>query len=288
MRTIRSLDLHMHSAISDGSDAPEAVLARVKEAGIDLFSLTDHDTIKGCQILLRALEEGDPLFIPGVEFSCKDGEGQYHILGYGYDPASDAIRRVVALGHSYRMNKVRARLDFLETQFGFVFPEEERNSLLSLPNPGKPHIGNLMVKYGFAKTREEAIRQFIDRIRFRANYVRPEEAIRGILESGGIPVLAHPSYGSGNQLILGEDMERRIRRLMGFGLQGLEGFYSGFTQKLRTEILTLAECCGLYVTAGSDYHGTNKLIAPGDTGLDEVPEWPEGLRRFLNDVSMKR
>ena len=195
---------------------------------------------------------------------------------------------MVDLGHSYRMKKVRARLEFLKTQFGFIFPTEELMALVSLSNPGKPHIGNLMVKYGYAKTKEEAIREYIDKIRFRSEYVRPEEAIRGILQSGGIPVLAHPSYGNGSQLILGEDMDRRIRRLMDFGLQGLEGFYSGFTARLRGEILSFAERYDLYVTAGSDYHGTNKLVELGDTGLSEVSEWPEGLRRFLRDVPMNR
>lgn len=288
MREIRTIDLHMHTTVSDGTDTPEEILARVREAGIDLFSISDHDAIKGGQSLIPLLREGDPQFIPGIEFSCKDEQGQYHILGYGYDPEDEAIRAVVDLGHSYRMKKVRARLEFLKTQFGFTFPTEELMALVSLSNPGKPHIGNLMVKYGYAKTKEEAIREYIDKIRFRSEYVRPEEAIRGILQSGGIPVLAHPSYGNGSQLILGEDMDRRIRRLMDFGLQGLEGFYSGFTARLRGEILSFAERYDLYVTAGSDYHGTNKLVELGDTGLSEVSEWPEGLRRFLRDVPMNR
>ena len=216
------LDLHIHTAISDGSDTPEELLTQVKKAGLGLFSVTDHDAIRGGQSILRLLKQNDPLFLPGVEFSCEDEQGQSHILGYGYDPEADGIRRVVELGHSYRMNKVRARLEFLETKFGVVFPEQEREALLRLPNPGKPHIGNLMVKYGYAKTKEEAIGQYINQLHCPTEYIRPEEAIQGILDSGGIPVLAHPSFGSGDQLIRGEDMERRIRRLMDWGLQGLE------------------------------------------------------------------
>ena len=234
--------------------------------------------------LLHLRREGDPAFLPGVEFSCRDELGKYHILGYGYEPEAEAIHSVVNLGHSFRMNKVKARLDFLKSRFGFEFPEDELNTLLSMPNPGKPHIGNLMVKFGYAETKEQAIRSFINQLHFRSEYVRPEQAIRGILDSGGIPVLAHPSYGSGDQLILGEEMDRRIRRLMDFGLQGLEGFYSGFTAKLRSEILDFARKYELYVTAGSDYHGSNKLVRLGDTGLSEAQEWPEGLKRFLEEV----
>ena len=64
------------------------------------------------------------------------------------------------------------------------------NFMVALINPGKPHIGNLMVKYGYAADRKEAIRKYIDRLRLRDEYVRPEEAIRGILGGGGLGAIA--------------------------------------------------------------------------------------------------
>ena len=279
-----TIDLHMHSTVSDGTDPPEALPAIVKGAGIGLFALTDHDAFKGCGIVRAHLTPEDPAFVTGIEFSCRDGEGKYHILGYGFDPEAGSIRRVVETGHGYRMNKVLARLDFLKTRFGFHFAEEDVRALLSQDNPGKPHIGNLMIRYGYAKSINDAIKNYIDQIHFRTEYVRPEEAIEGILAAGGIPVLAHPCYGSGDELILGSEMDARLRRLTDFGLQGVEAFYSGFTDKLRGMMLDFAARYGLYVTAGSDYHGTNKMIAPGDTGLDRCAEWPDGLIRFLEAV----
>ena len=278
------LDLHMHSTVSDGTDTPEALLAHVKEAGIELFSLTDHDAIEGCRRILAIRTEEDPAFVAGIEFSCRDEEGQYHILGYGYDPDAAAINAAVNEGHAFRMRKITGRLDFLKERFGFTFREEDVDRLLSLANPGKPHIGNLMVVYGYAKTKEEAITKFINQAEFKDRYIRPENAIKGILESGGIPVLAHPLYGSGDQLILGEALETRVKKLMGFGLLGVEAFYSGFTDKLRNEVLALAEKYDLYVTAGSDYHGSNKLIHIGDTGMDQITEVPKGLLRFLQRI----
>lgn len=287
MNDFGKIDLHMHTTISDGTDTPEEILARVKEAGIGLFSVTDHDAVKSSRIIPALLRRGDPAFLSGVEFSCKDEEGKYHILGYGYDPDAAAIRSAVAHGHQLRMKKVTARLDFLASEFGFRFPREELERLLAQDNPGKPHIGNLMVKYGYASTKKEAIDRYINQIHFRSEYIRPEEAIQGILGAGGIPVLAHPSYGSGDQLIMGDEMGRRIRRLMEYGLRGLEGFYSGFTGKLCREILSFARRYDLYVTAGSDYHGGNKLVALGDTGLDSAPEPPEELRKFLSEAAKR-
>ncbi|MBR5730850.1 MAG: hypothetical protein IKX89_02740, partial [Firmicutes bacterium] len=196
-------------------------------------------------------------------------------------------RKLVEKGHRFRIKKVKARLDFLKSEYGFSFPKKELDKLFSLDNPGKPHIANLMVRHGYAKDKEHAIKDYINRIRFRTEYVRPEDAISGILESGGIPVLAHPSYGNGDELILGEEMDKRVCRLKEFGLQGVEAFYSDFTPKLCREMLSLAERYDLYVTAGSDYHGANKVIRLGDTGLEGPDEWPEALRRFLADVTRR-
>ncbi len=278
------IDLHMHTTVSDGTDSPEQLPEKLKAAGITLFSVTDHDAVKAVKILRKILKKDDPVFIPGVEFSCKDENGKYHILGYGYDPDSPDLNALVARTHQLRMEKVLARLDFLKTEFGFAFPQEELDRLCAMDNPGKPHIGNLMVKYGFAKTKEEAILDYIDKLRIRNKYIRPEEAIAAILAGGGVPVLAHPFYGSGNELILGDEMDGRLRRLMEYGLQGVEAFYSGFTDKLRASMLAFAKRYHLYVTAGSDYHGTNKLVKLGDTGLDTTAEYPEGLTRFLKTV----
>ncbi len=288
MKELKTIDLHMHSTVSDGTDTPAELLSRVKEAGIGLFSLTDHDAIKGCVTLRQLLKDGDPSFVTGVEFSCMDEEGRYHILGYGYDPDAASIQSLVNKGHGIRMSKVRARLELLESKYGFSFPAEEIQALLARDNPGKPHIANLMVKLGYAKTKEEAMAQFLNKLKVRLGYLTPEEAIAGILAGGGIPVLAHPTYGNGDQLILSEDMDRRLRRLTGFGLRGVEAFYSGFSGLMIREMLRFADQYDLLVTAGSDYHGRNKLIEPGDTGLEPGMDYPERLCRFLEEISTGR
>ena len=282
------LDLHMHTTVSDGTDTPEEILAHVKDAGIGLFSVTDHDAVEGCRRIFAIRTENDPAFITGIEFSCKDEEGQYHILGYGYDPDAEAINAIVRLGHGYRMQKLQKRLAFIRERFGFVFSGEEVDALLRLNNPGKPHIANLMVLHGYAKDRNEAIRTYLNQAHFAEEYVRPEDAINGILLSGGIPVLAHPPFGNGDQLILGSALEARVQKLIGFGLSGLEAFYSGFTEKLRNDVLALAGKYGLYVTAGSDFHGSNKLIPLGDTGLSGTTEIPVGLTAFIQKIEERR
>ena len=105
--------------------------------------------------------------------------------------------------------------------------------------------------------------------------------IEGILAAGGIPVLAHPSYGSGDEIVIGEELYERVRKLKSFGLEGLEGYYSGFTAALRKEVISIADKEGLYVTCGSDYHGTNKMVELGDTGLTNDDILHQSTERFL-------
>lgn len=287
---MNKIDLHMHTTVSDGTDTLEEIIKNVMDDGIDLFSVTDHDAIKGGMLIPPMLAVADPerklSFIRGVEFSCKDENGKYHILGYGYDPYVPGISEVVTEGHELRMKKTRARLEFLKEEYGFEFPPEELEVLLARDNPGKPHIANLMVKHGYAQDVKEAITDYINKKKFENVHVRPEEAIEGILKSGGIPVLAHPAYGDGDDLIMGEELEQRIQYLMDYGIKGLEAFYSGFTPKIKESVLGLAEKYDLYVTAGSDYHGRNKMVELGETNLTDMSEAPGGLIRFLEEVEI--
>lgn len=287
---MKKIDLHTHTIFSDGTDSPSEIIEKARVAGLDLLSVTDHDSIRaGIEIppLMTQLQPDQRIeFIRGVEFSCKDEQGKYHILGYGYDPDTPGIAEVVAKGHEMRMQKTKARLAFLEEAFGFRFTEEEVEELLARDNPGKPHIANLMIQHGYAADKKDAIANYINKKKLKNVHVHPQEAIEGILKSGGIPVLAHPSYGDGDQWIIGEEMEQRLLRLMDFGLKGLEAFYSGFTPKIQSEALLLAERYDLYVTAGSDYHGSNKMIDLGWTNLEDLSEAPPGLHRFLEDVEI--
>ena len=272
---MNKVDLHLHTLISDGTDSLSEIIENVRKAELDLFSVTDHDSIKGGIMIppmLAAIEpEQRTAFVRGIEFSCEDELGKYHILGYGYDPAVPGIAEVVAEGHMMRMKKTKARLEFLQKEFQFQFTEKEISELLSKDNPGKPHIANLMIQHGYAEDIKDAINHYINKKEFQNEHVRPEDAIRGILKSGGIPVLAHPT---------------RLQHLIGFGLAGVEAYYSGFSPKIQSECLAFAEQFDLYITAGSDYHGGNKMIEIGWTNLEDMAEAPPGLLRFLQDVDI--
>ncbi len=282
---VTGIDLHIHTTASDGTDTPTKLLEKVRQAGLTCFSVTDHDTIQACPLVREQLTADDPLFLNGIEFSCRDEQGEYHILGYGFDLQNEMLQQTIAMGHECRLRKLTARLAFLKERFHITFSNSDTAWLSSLNNPGKPHLGNLLVQYGYAPDRSTAIHRYLNPLHLPDEYLHPRQAIEAILAAGGIPVLAHPSYGRGDQMIVGEDMDKRLRYLMDCGLQGVEALYGQFTPALTEEMLTLAERYRLYVTAGSDYHGVNKTVVLGDTRLPYVHTIPEGLRRFMDRMA---
>ena len=137
MNMIRKIDLHMHTNVSDGTDTPEEIIDEVRSAGLDLFSVTDHDGIEACDKIRGILTRADPAFINGVEFSCRDKLGKYHILGYGYDPDAAAIRSIVADGHAKRVEKLGQRLQTLKEKFNIEFSLEEISALCLPSDQGR-------------------------------------------------------------------------------------------------------------------------------------------------------
>ena len=51
------IDLHTHSARSDGTDAPGELVRQAAEAGLTTVALTDHDTTVGWEEAAQAAAE---------------------------------------------------------------------------------------------------------------------------------------------------------------------------------------------------------------------------------------
>src|SRR5205085_253713 len=66
-------DLHAHSEHSDGANSVDEIIDYTRRAGLDYFSLTDHNTITHWDDLARLDVEGAPLLIPGEEITMYGG-----------------------------------------------------------------------------------------------------------------------------------------------------------------------------------------------------------------------
>ena len=250
------VDLHIHTTASDGADTPGELAAKIAAAGLELFSVTDHDTVDGALEMEKFVPDGVK-YIRGVEFSCVSPGGKCHILGYDYDPDHPAFRAALAEGRRLRMEKLERRLEQLKTDHGIVLTDAERTWLLSRNSPGKPHLGSIIRDRGLAPDLDSAIRGFIRDVPGR-DRIEAQTAIEAITAAGGCPVWAHPLGGEGEKRLSSEKFENLLETLCGYGLRGLECRYSRYGRKESDFLLGHAAQRGLIATCGSDYHGTNK------------------------------
>jgi predicted metal-dependent phosphoesterase TrpH len=94
-------DLHVHSWHSTQSGAlrllrsydcysdPVEVYRTARARGMDLVTITDHDSIDGCRELLDRCPDAEPFFTFGEEVSCRfpDGDIDVHLGVYGITEA---------------------------------------------------------------------------------------------------------------------------------------------------------------------------------------------------------
>ena len=272
-----TVDLHIHTTASDGSDSPALLLHNLKQAGITTFSITDHDTITGA-LEMETLVTPEFRFIRGIEFSCETPVAKCHILGYNYDPQDPLVRAALDEGAALRQEKLLSRLRYLENTLSITFTEEEKAWLYSLKSTGKPHFGKLLVARGIAPTITEAIQTYVTPHNPRRDRIEARTAIAAILHAGGIPIWAHPLGGEGDKRPSVEAFNAQLAYLMEQGIQGLECGYSRYSL-IDVEFLTRqAERNNLLISGGSDYHGTNKKDLPlGRLRADDAPFPAENL-----------
>ncbi len=279
------IDLHTHSARSDGLLPPAELYRQMALAGRRLVALSDHDTLEGVREL-RTLGVGGedalmaeppgPRLIAAVEInSVTDDptlwEGELHILGFGMDeadPAFEAALERQRAGRTVRVAEMLVRLRHLgmpvDEDLAAIVAETDPTSI------GRPHVARAMVQAGYATDVEDAFARVLGR--GGPGYVPrrgldPRSAIDAIRAARGLAVLAH----------FREAVERRflIDRLVRWGLGGLEVHYAGHGRPFTTkEVEALAVFAGsrrLVATGGSDYHGDEMPYPEATTDL-RVPD----------------
>ncbi len=262
------IDLHMHTKYSDGTDSESELIDRLRKEGIKYFSVTDHDTIEGAMAVKKIVPE-DMNYVPGIEFSCRTSDrGKVHILGYNYDENDKEFRMAISEGHFMRIEKLEIRLKHLKEDHGIEFSDEDYKYVRSLTSTGKPHLAMLLIKYGYAESKKEAIEKYIDDKKIKNDVtdtrIPSEDAVSGILSGGGIPVWAHPLGGINERRLTEEEFEGRLKLLINEGLKGLECWYSLYNEDEVEFLIKTAEKYDILISGGSDYHGKNKKVAPGE------------------------
>lgn len=264
-------DLHLHTTASDGSDSPAELIAKAKAKGIDVIAITDHDTIHGLCEALEHPEDGVKI-VTGIEFSCHHyGECDFdcHILGYGFDPNAEAMVRAIRHGREMRLRKLEARLKYLLEHYGISFTDEDIEWLHSLNSVARPHLGRLLIKYGYVANMSEAFDMYLKKGGFPDDRIDAVMAIEAIKAAGGFSVYAHSIGGEREKRLTKEEVLKRIDALVKVGLNGLECYYSRYSEDDEAMLVGIAEEKGLLISGGSDYHGENKTVKLGTLCSDE-------------------
>jgi len=106
-------DLHCHSTVSDGMLPPEALAARAKTNGVELWALTDHDEVGGLVTARHAAHDAGLPFVPGVEVSITWAGHTVHIVGLQIDPFCPALVEGLAHTRSGRTRRAQEMADSL-------------------------------------------------------------------------------------------------------------------------------------------------------------------------------
>jgi predicted metal-dependent phosphoesterase TrpH len=271
------IDLHTHSAISDGTDAPAVLVAHAHASGLDVLALTDHDTTDGWdEATVAAVEHGVRL-VRGIEISTRnEGKGQ-HLLAYEPDRNDPALLTMLADGAAARMNRTPAILAKIAAA-GYDIDPAAVARFAGNGVVGKPHIADALVEAGVCTDREDAFDRFLlkGRVahveRYQADII---DAIAIVRAAGGAPVVAHP-WGRATRM-----HESRFADLAAAGLAGIEVDHQDHDPATRDALRGIARDLNLVVTGSSDHHGLGKVNH--DLGCNTTD--PEEFARLMAQVA---
>ena len=259
---------HVHSNDSDGTFSPSQVVELAKNAGLDAFALTDHDTTAGVP---EALEKGRDLnieVIPGIEVSSSFDGTEIHILGLfvnSDDPVLAAMLEKMRISRDRRNEKMLENL----AADGISFTKEE----LCGDNPDtiitRAHIAHALVAKGICSGMDQAFKKYLQyggRYCPQKEHLSPEEVVKTLISNGAFVALAHPfQYKFGDK-----KTEELIAHMADLGMKGLEVYHSSNNKLESMKLQEMAVRHHLLPTGGSDFHGGNKpdiSIGTGRGGL---------------------
>ena len=233
------------------------MIAAARRAGLDVVALTDHDTAHGWEEAAGAAARHGIALVRGIEISCSRYGRSIHLLGYLVDPDSPGLATEIGRAREARVSRLRRMVERMAAD---GIPISYADVVAQVPpgaTEGRPHIADALVANGTVPNRDEAF------VRWLGNdspyYVRhyapdPVDAVRLVVEAGGVAVQAHP-FGRGRGANAGDGV---IEEMVEVGLSGLEVNHRDHDEAARAHGLKLAARFGLFVTGSSDYPGSGK------------------------------
>lgn len=239
------IDLHSHTRMSDGTLSPQELADFMGERGVELFSISDHDTL-GAYGLFEPPQGAR--VIPSIEINTTWKQNEVHVLGYGVPLEPSPINELLEYNQEQRRLRAITMVERLREAGYAITIEDVIREAGDAHSMGRPHVAKALVRLGVVDSVNAAFHEAL--VPGKPGYVpqlytTPEHAIEQIAAAGGISVLAHPGRLK-NRAIIDE--------LVGHGLRGLEVFYPLHSPEDTREFRATAKRHNLVMTGGMDFH----------------------------------
>ncbi|NOY62794.1 MAG: PHP domain-containing protein [Gammaproteobacteria bacterium] len=265
-------DLHCHSTASDGSLAPDELVAHAAAQGIDALALTDHDTTDGVAEAIAAAQTTPLTIIPGLEISVSWRSGQLlHVVGLCVDidnaPLQSGLSKLREI-RNHRALEIGAALE----KHGISGAYAGAQKFAQREVIGRTHFASFLLENGYAKNRSQVFKRFMTRGKpgyIPTQWATLEEAVGWIRGAGGLAVVAHPARYSMTATKL-RLMFAEFKALGGAGIEVVSGSHNADEHRMMGRY---AQQFSLFASVGSDFH------APEDNRMaaGRLPALPHGL-----------
>lgn len=269
-------DLHMHTTFSDGRKTYQEVVEGVKSAGIDVFSITDHDTIQSVDAIQKLALENDLTYIPGVELSTVEDQKSIHILGYFTDDSylKESLHDYFKFIKKAREERAKKMIKNFKIYHDIHITYEE---VVALSNGiiARPHLAKaITAKYPkwthdlvFEKIIGEHCLAYVP-----TSEMDVQSGIDFLREHNCVVVLAHPT-------LIPSPIKEKV---MQYDFDGIEAVYYRNKSGEEKAFRTFAKKRGMIITGGSDYHGIEGDTLHGQLG--DVFIFGRDLKKTLKKI----
>lgn len=250
------IDLHVHSNCSDGTFSPSQLVEYALEKGLQAIALTDHDTTEGIEEARAAAQNTSLQVIPGIELSTAFWGRDIHILGLNIDPENTYFQEKIKAFQQEREQRNRTMISRMQKE-GLRITWQDMTDNFPDSIWTRAHFARFLADTGQVHTLAEAFNRFLGDHApcfVPKNKVTPFEAVKMIHQGKGKAVLAHPLLYH----LTEEQLEELVQSLVQSGLDGIEAIYSTNTGLDEVRMRQLAKKYGIFITGGSDFHGSNK------------------------------
>lgn len=265
---MKKVDMHMHTCASDGTWDVTELKKELIDNKINIFSITDHDSVDNIKNMQDMLNSKDNLiFIPGTELTTEYDGKEYHLTLYNFDINNNELLQLM---NWTNQNKLYANKDYIAN---YVAKKHESISAEEFEKyqydrkRGGWKSANYMIDKGIHKDIPEHLSDVYNS-GIKAKLKGPEKVINIAKKSGGKIFLAHPSYHYKNSVMPMKELEQWLE----IGIDGIECF-SPYNADSTKYYVDFCKKNNLMISGGSDCHGkfipSRKLGVP-DVSIDDL------------------